>query len=159
MLVCFVLAVSQSLPQPEFLEGGRKKRELDLLGLLIFALMLSFLLSLVDLGGRGTAMGSPTTISLLLLFAVSAVGFGLVEVFWAKQPILSPSLLRQAGVASCYLLQILLLCAQFSVSASSSSRLVLNVLVDCFQHCNIFCADRECVEFGSCTPCSAYIFW
>ncbi|MCJ1230460.1 hypothetical protein MMC12_007134 [Toensbergia leucococca] len=115
VLVCFVLAVSQSLPQPEFLEGGRKKRELDLLGLLIFALMLSFLLSLVDLGGRGTAMGSPTTISLLLLFAVSAVGFGLVEVFWAKQPILSPSLLRQAGVASCYLLQILLLCAQFSI--------------------------------------------
>ncbi|MCJ1230374.1 hypothetical protein MMC12_007047 [Toensbergia leucococca] len=115
VLVCFVLAVSQSLPKPEFLEGGRKKRELDLLGLLMLAVMLSSLLLLVDLGGRGTAMGSPTMISLLVLFAFSAVCLGLVEVFWAKQPMLSPSLLRKAGLASCYLLQALLLCAQFSI--------------------------------------------
>lgn len=120
MLVCFIAAVSQSLPRPKFLEGGRKKRELDLLGLLTFTFMMSSFLLLVDLGGRGTLMNTPNMISLLVVFACSATCFILVEAFWAKQPMLSPTLLRKAGVASHYILQVLLLCAQFSVSVLTS---------------------------------------
>ena len=63
---------------------------------------------------------TPNMISLMVVFACSAICFVLVEAFWAKQPMLSPALLRKAGVASHYILQNLLLCAQFSVSALKS---------------------------------------
>ena len=141
MIVCFFAAVSQSLPWPEFLEGGRKKRELDSLGLLTFAFMMSSFLILVDLGGRGTMMNDPIMIGLLVIFAFSATCFILIETFWAKQPMLSPQLLRKAGVASHYILQVLLLCAQFSVSAFSSWWPVVDASVDCLEHCNVFCAN------------------
>ena len=161
MLICFMLAISQSLPRPDFLQSGRKKRELDLLGLLIFAGMLSSLLLLLDLVGRGTAFNSPAIISLITIFAFTAICFVLVEVFWAKQPVLSPSLLKQRGVASQYTLQVLLLCAQFSVCASSFSfrGLVIDTFPDCFKYCNVLYADRESVELCSCAPYFAYIFW
>lgn len=127
MLVCFIAATSQSLPRPEFLEDGRKKRELDLLGLLTFTfVMVSFLL-LVDLGGQGTMMNTPIMISLVVVFGFSAICFTTVEAFWAKRPMLSPALLRKAGVASHYILQVLLLCAQFSVSALTCWWLVSNI--------------------------------
>lgn len=141
MLVCFFAAVSQSLPRPEFLEGGRKKRKLDVLGLLTFIIMMSSFLLLVDFGGRGTVMKTPTVISLLVVFAFSAICFILVESFWAKQPMLSAMLLRKSGVASHYILQILLLCAQFGVSAFSSWWLVSDACTDCLEHCNVFCAN------------------
>lgn len=86
-------------------------------------------------------MKTPTMISLLVVFAFSAICFILVESFWAKQPMLSATLLKKSGVASHYILQILLLCAQFSVSAFSSWWLVSDACTDCLERCNVFRAN------------------
>lgn len=117
--------------------------------------MMSSFLLLVDFGGRGTVANTPSMISLLVVFACSAIGFVLIEAFWAKQPMLSPTLLRKAGAV----LEILLLCAQFSVSALNSRRLVTHALVDRLKHCNVFRANRERVELCSRTSYHADIIW
>lgn len=152
--------MSQSLPQPkDLLVKGLKGRKLDFLGILVFAFMMSSFLLLVDLGGRATATSAPIVIILSAVFAFSAICFVLVEAFWAKQPMLSPSLLRKAGIASQYILQVLLVCAQFSVSTSSPPSLVVNVSIDRLEYCDLFYPNGGRVDPCSCIAHFTHSVW
>ena len=100
----------QSLPQAN--EAG-KKRSLDGPGLVTFAFMLTSFLLLVDVGGRDKIW----VISVLaVVFALSAISFVLVEHYWAVQPMIPPSLVKQSGVWAYCIVQLFLLCATVTVS-------------------------------------------
>lgn len=112
-LLCFAVASWQSLPQAN--EPG-KKRGLDGLGLVTFALMLSSFLLLVDFGGRDRVSNIPVISVFAAVFSISAISFVLVEHYWAAQPMIPPSLVKQGGVWAYFIMQIFLLCAQVTVS-------------------------------------------
>lgn len=98
------------------IESKRKKRTLDVLGLIALAMtMLSFLL-LVDIAGKGFSLRTPLFIGLGVSFALSGITFILIETYWAQSPIISPNLIIQEKVGSYFVVQTLLLIAQFSVS-------------------------------------------
>ena len=113
--MCLVVASRQALPQAN--EAG-KKRKLDGLGLVTFAFTLSSFLLLVDFGGRDGGSNLPVIYVLAGVSAVSAISFVLVEHYWAVQPIIPLSLMKQGGVWVYYLVQMLLLCAQMTVRHS-----------------------------------------
>lgn len=112
VLGCFITALWQSLPK---VESKRKKRTLDVLGLIAVTMTLIFFLLLMDIAGKGGNLRSPLFIVLAVSFALSAAAFVLVETYWAKCPIISPSLIIQEKLGSYFAVQILLLIAQFSV--------------------------------------------
>ena len=106
-------ALWQSLPN---VKSKRKKRTLDVLGLTALAMtMISFLL-LVDIVGKGVNLRSWPFAALAVSFALSAVSFVLVETYWARNPVISPKLIIQRKVGSYFVVQTLILIAQFSVS-------------------------------------------
>ena len=121
LAVCIVVFQAQSLPRGnDSVASGRKKRGLDFLGLMTFALLTTSFLLLVDFAGRGAQVEDPLMLGLLAVFAVFAITFGLVEVYWAKEPVISPSLLFKQGAGPYCLVQIFLLCAQFTVELHST---------------------------------------
>ena len=109
-LLCLVVAMWQSLPRAN---EASKKRRLDGLGLVIFAFMLTSFLLLVDFGGRDNV---PVISVLAVVFALSAISFVLVEHYWAVQPMMPPSLVKQSGVWAYCIVQLFLLCAMVTVS-------------------------------------------
>ena len=112
-----MVAISQSLPKvDEVFLKGRKKRQLDLTGLVTFACMITSFLLLVDLLGQGMSLNSLPIISLGVALTLFAVSFLLVEIYLAAQPIISPSLIKKEGVGPYYMMQIFLLTAQLTVS-------------------------------------------
>ena len=115
MLLCLIVACWQTLPPAD---EACKKRRLDGLGLVTFAIVLSAFLLLLDYGGRDSVSYLPVIYVLVGLFAVSAIAFVLVEEHWAAQPILPLSLMKQGRVWVCFLLMLLVLCAQMTVSRS-----------------------------------------
>ena len=109
-LLCLVVAMWQSLPGAN---EGSKKRRLDGLGLVTFAFMLTSFLLLVDFGGKDNV---PVIFVLAVAFAISAISFVLVERYWAVQPMIPPSLVKQSGVWAYCIVQLFLLCAMVTVS-------------------------------------------
>ena len=138
VLGCLTTAIWQSLPTS--LASGRKKRHLDMLGLVAFALMMSSFLLFVDFAGKSGELRSPVVITLAVSFVFSGIAFLLIEVYWANSPMIAPSLLKQANVGSYFAVQILLLIAQFAVSVRSLEWLMLKACTDGFQHCIVFCS-------------------
>ena len=112
-VLCFVVAIWQSLPQAN---EASKKRRLDGLGLVTFAFMLSSFLLLVDFGGRDRVLNIPVISVLAVVFTVSAISFVLIEHYWAVQPMIPPSLVKRGGVWAYFVMQMFLLCAQVTVS-------------------------------------------
>ena len=108
-LFCLVVAMWQSLPQANV---ASKKRRLDGLGLVTFAFMLTSFLLLVDFGGRDNV---PVISVLAVVFAFSAISFVFVEHYWAVQPMMPPSLVKQNGVWAYCVVQLFLLCAMVTV--------------------------------------------
>ena len=103
----------QSLPE---VKTKHEKRTLDVLGLIALAMtMMSFLL-LVDIVGKDANLRSWRFVALAVSFALSAVSFVLVETYWAQNPVISPNLIIQKKVGSYFVVQTLILVAQFSVS-------------------------------------------
>lgn len=80
VLGCLATASWQSLPTP--LASGRKKRHLDVLGLVAFALMMSSFLLFVDFAGKSGELRSPVVVTLAVSFVFSAIAFLLIEVYW-----------------------------------------------------------------------------
>lgn len=113
VLLCLVVAICQSLPRTN---EANKKRRLDGFGLIAFAFMLSSFLLLVDFGGRDRVPNITVISVLAVVFALSAISFILVEHYWAAQPMIPPSLVKQGGIWAYFVLQIFLLCAQVTVS-------------------------------------------
>ena len=109
-LLCFVVAMWQSLPRAN---EASKKRRLDGLGLVTFAFMLTSFLLLVDFGGKDNV---PVISVLAAVFGFSAISFVLVEHYWAVQPMMPPSLVKQSGVWAYCIVQLFLLCAMVTVS-------------------------------------------
>ena len=117
LAVCIVVFQAQSLPEGnDSVANGRKKRGLDFLGLVTFALLTTSFLLLIDFAGRGAYVEDPLVLGLLAVSSFFAITFGLVEVYWARDPVISPSLLLKQGAGPYCLIQIFLLCAQFTVS-------------------------------------------
>ena len=113
------MALWQSLPK---VESKRKKRTLDVLGLIAFAMtMVSFLL-LVDIIGKGVDLKDPPVIATAVFLALATVTFVLVETYWADSPIIPLTLIVQEKVGSYFMVQTLLLIAQISVSKSAQAR-------------------------------------
>ena len=109
-LLCLGVAMLQSLPRAN---EASKKRRLDGPGLVTFAFMLTSFLLLVDVGGRDNV---PVISGLAVVFALSAISFVLVEHYWAAQPMIPPSLVKQSGVWAYCIVQLFLLCAMVTVS-------------------------------------------
>ena len=106
-------ALGQSLPK---VKSKREKRTLDVLGLVVLAMtMVSFLL-LVDFVGKSTNLRSWLFVALAVSFALCGVSFVLVETYWARNPVISPKIIIQKKAGSFFVVQTLVLIAQFSVS-------------------------------------------
>ena len=73
-------------------------------------------LVLLDLGVRIGTTKHPLVISSAVGFVVFGVAFILIEAYWATQPIIPLSLIKKRAVGFQYLVQILNMSAQFSVS-------------------------------------------
>lgn len=110
---------------------------MDLLGLAAFALMMSFFLLFVDIAGKDGGLQSPLAIALAASFVFSACTFLLIEVYWAKSPMIPPSLLKHGNVGSYLTVQVLLLIAQFTVSHQLKNQLLLKSRTDGFEHCDL----------------------
>ena len=61
-------------------------------------------------------VNSPVIISLAVALVLFAGAFLLIEIYWAAQPIISPTLIKKEGVAPYLMAQIFLLVAQVTVS-------------------------------------------
>lgn len=78
--------------------------------------MMSSFLLFVDFAGKDEGLSQPLVIVLAASFVLSAIAFLLIEVYWAKSPMISPSLFRRDKVGAYFLVQVLMLVAQFTVS-------------------------------------------
>ncbi|KAK0513525.1 hypothetical protein JMJ35_004511 [Cladonia borealis] len=114
-LLCLVVAMWQSLPGAN---EGNKKRRLDGLGLVTFAFMLTSFVLLVDFGGKDNV---PVISVLAVAFAFSAISFVLVERYWAVQPMIPPSLVKQSGVWAYCIVQLFLLCAMVTILSNMAA--------------------------------------
>lgn len=77
--------------------------------------MLTSLLLLVDFGSKDK-VNIVTISSLAVGFAIFAVSFVLVERYWAPQPMIPPSLMKQGRDWAYLVMQIFVMCAQFTAS-------------------------------------------
>ena len=105
------MALWQSIPQ---IETAKKRRPLDVLGMTAFAITMALFLLVVSAAGNSTGVRSPLSIGLAAGFMLSLVAFILVEVYWAKSPVVSPHLLRQKAGTN-LAAQLLVYVAQFTV--------------------------------------------
>jgi len=146
VLGCLVIAIRQSLP--DSIASSRKKRQLDVLGLVAFALMMSSFVLFVDFAAKKGGLQNPLVIALAASFVFSAIAFLLIEVYWAKNPVISPSLMKHGKVGSYLGVQVLLLVAQFTVSDHFKESMILKSRTDGFKHRNILCSHGKRVQFG-----------
>ncbi len=80
--------------------------------------MTSFLL-VTDYAGQGVNITNPLVLAPLITFLVSLVALVYIEIRISTNPILAPAILKQKGVTPLYLVQALLMSAQFSVRTFS----------------------------------------
>ncbi|KAL8951564.1 MAG: hypothetical protein Q9222_002474 [Ikaeria aurantiellina] len=111
---CFVVALSQSLPSAtDSPSQPKKKRQVDVLGLLTFGITMASFLVLVDRGSKDQPL--PVVVTLAVMTAAFATAFLLIESYWATAPLIPLSLLKQGGAGFYFAVQILLLVAHFGM--------------------------------------------
>lgn len=99
VIECLVFAASQSLPNAEEISNtGKKKRELDFAGLVAFGFTTSSFPLLVDVVSREARPNRKVMAIFAVLCIFPAVAFVLIEIYWAKQPLISPPLIKQGEV-------------------------------------------------------------
>ena len=76
--------------------------------------MTSFLL-VTDYAGQGAPVTNPTVLAPLIIFIISLIFLIYIETRLSPNPMLAPALFKQNGVALLYLVQALLMAAQFTV--------------------------------------------
>ena len=113
VLGCLLAAAWQSLPHDQ---KARKKRTLDLPGLIVLALMMASFLLFIDRANKGGILQPRLTFAFAVSFIVLAVIFAAIESFWAENPLVPPALIFKQRAGPNYAIQIFLLIAQFSVS-------------------------------------------
>ncbi|KAL8709499.1 MAG: hypothetical protein Q9220_005741 [cf. Caloplaca sp. 1 TL-2023] len=120
--VLFIVALSQSLPSDAdspSKPSKKKKRQLDVPGLLTFALTMAAFLLLVDRGSKDQPLH--VVIILSVMTAAFAIAFLLIEKFWATSPLIPLSLLKEGGAGFNFAVQILVLVAQFGMLSNLAS--------------------------------------
>ena len=80
--------------------------------------MTSFLL-LTDYAGQGARITNPIVLAPLIIFIISLVSLIYIETHISSNPMLAPALFKKKGVTPLYLVQALLMAAQFSVGTFS----------------------------------------
>ncbi|KAG8534342.1 uncharacterized protein KY384_001186 [Bacidia gigantensis] len=117
--LCLIAAETQALSQPGTISklghAFKWKHRLDIPGLLTFAAAMTSFLLLVDSLTKGISVKAPITLTPLIVFPFSIILLILIETRWSSHPLLAPSLFKNKGVSLQYLVQILLLAAQFAV--------------------------------------------
>ncbi|KAL8873070.1 MAG: hypothetical protein Q9174_001408 [Haloplaca sp. 1 TL-2023] len=102
-----------------------KKRKVDVWGLAAFALTMTTFLALLDRSSKDRAgVRSPLLIALAVSFVVFVLVFFLTETRWAANPMIPPSLLRNWRVGFYFVVQVLLLVAQFGLVSNIASYFV-----------------------------------
>lgn len=96
-------------------DKGDKLARTDFLGSILMTLSILCLLFPLQIGGDWLAWNSPIVIGLFIGAIVCAVGFAFVERFWAKEPILPLSLLRQRDIMASDLIMFFLSAGQTGV--------------------------------------------
>ena len=96
-------------------QSEKKKRRVDVLGLLTFAVILSSLLLIVDSLGREISWKQPIILVQSIVLAISTVAFLVVEIHVAKDPLVSISLLKEGGLGIQMFMQLAFVDAQYSV--------------------------------------------
>ena len=99
--------------------------------------MTCFLL-VTDYAGQGIHITSPVVLAPLSVFIISIVALVYIENHISSCPMLAPALFKQKGATLHYLVQALLMSAQFSVGSLSLSvfRLLQPHLTSIFNHNN-----------------------
>ena len=95
----------------------KKKRRLDIPGLFAFAIAMTSFLLVTDYAGQGARMTNPVVLAPLIIFIISIISLIYIETHISSHPMLAPALFKQNGVTPHYLVQALLMAAQFSVRA------------------------------------------
>lgn len=85
----------------------RRKRQLDVTGIVAFALMTLAFLMLLDLGARADGWDDPLVIISFAGFLLFGILFMLIEAYWATTPIIPLRLLKNPRVGLQYLVQFL----------------------------------------------------
>lgn len=102
-------------------QSEKKKRRVDVLGLLTFAAILISLLLIIDsLGREIISWKQPMIFVPSTVLAVSTVAFLVVEIFVAQDPLISISLLRDGGLGTQMFIQLAFVDTQFSVGTTTS---------------------------------------
>ena len=117
---CLMVAAYPMVMDSAMVPASRlKKRQLDISGLIAFALTMASFLALLDLVIRIDTVKHPLVIGSAVALLFFGAAFILIEAYWATQPIIPLSLLKNRAIAFQYLVQMLSMCAQFSVRSSS----------------------------------------
>ena len=92
-----------------------KKRRLDVPGLFVFAIAMTSFLLVTDYAGQGARITNPIVLAPSIIFVISIVSLIYIETHISSHPMLAPALFKQNGITPLYLVQAILLAAQFSV--------------------------------------------
>ena len=107
--------------------GSMKKngRQVDIPGMFSFALTATSFLVLSDFVAKGQGLQSPLAIAFAVSFGIFGVIFLLIQGYWAPRPLIPLPLLASQSVGPFLAVQILMLCAQFTVRSTYDFRVLL----------------------------------
>lgn len=72
----------------------------------------------LEFGGQKYPWSHPFILGAVIVFGIAAITFGIVEKYWAKEPVFPLSLLTHYAVATAYLISTFQVGAQMAVSLS-----------------------------------------